>query len=335
MMTGADAKVGTSNLKDILELIQADLRQVEIYMASRVTGTGSEQEPLSREIIDHVLGGGGKRLRPALILLSGRLCGGPRDDLIRLAAAIELLHTATLLHDDVVDGAELRRGRATVASKWDPGLAVLSGDLLFSVAFSILASFGQPRMLELMSGVIMDLSRGEMSQYEHREDLDVTEAYYLALIQKKTAALMAASMLLGAMAAGSGPQVEHHLHRYGLSLGMAFQISDDVLDFDGSPEALGKQVVSDLDNGVITLPLIHSLRDSRIGPRLRTLLTEGTSQGRDQVVLLIREAGGLDYARSKARSYGEEALEALSPFEDCAALSGLKWLARFAVDRKF
>lgn len=326
--------MGPPVLEDILRPVWSDLGRVETYMAGAVSG----DLPLSREVLEHVLSGGGKRLRPALVLLSGKLSGGKPDQLIPASAAMELLHTATLIHDDVVDRSDVRRGRRTVTSRWDPGIAVLGGDLLFAVAFSILSSYQKPRILSVMSDVILELCQGEISQYSLRGSLEITEDYYLDLTRKKTASLMAASMLLGGIISGADEETQDRLHRYGLNLGMAFQIADDILDFCGDSDSLGKPVVSDLRNGVITLPLIHALKDRKTGPELRSILGDRGATNRDvnqQVVLLVQKSGGIQYARQVAASYQKRALEPLGGFQRGPALKGLERLVGFVGDRRF
>lgn len=330
MTANAGSGPGVLEIGEVLEGVRRDLRAVDAFL----NGAVPADTRLVRDVVDHVLAGGGKRLRPALVLLAGETAGGRRGDLIPLAGALELVHTATLIHDDIVDESVTRRGTDTVAWRWGPAVAVLAGDLVFATAFTIISDHGDPRMLGMMSRVISDLSRGEIEQYARRGDLDQTEAIYLDRIAKKTASLMAASSAIGALAAGGSDRIVALMRDYGHNLGMVFQIRDDILDFSGTAVDMGKATAADVSNGVVTLPLIYALSSPGAGPELRRLLAgePGAATAR-RISALVIESGGVDHASGVARRYQDLALAALEGLEPVPARVCMERLVEFAASR--
>ena len=268
----------------------------------------------------HLVKAGGKRIRPALFLVCARAGRRPKEAvLLPLAMAIEMIHMATLVHDDVIDVSAIRRGRPTVNAKWGNYVAVLTGDYLFAKAFDIIAPFVSKKMLAVLSRVITIMCEGEIKQTTVQYDPEVTEDDYLGRIAAKTAEFMAACAELGAMAGGFSPAGVAALRRYGFGLGMAFQITDDLLDFTASSEQLGKPAGNDLRQGIVTLPVIHALRSS---PERRLLYEIILSRDMDETrvqraIDIVQASGSLAYAADLARRYLEEAKSSLP-----AALGG-------------
>lgn len=263
----------------------------------------------------------GKKFRPALFLTSARMHAG-RDlpSLIPLAASLELVHTATLLHDDVLDNAQLRRSRPTVNTLWGNQVAVLLGDYLFSRAFTLLTSFGSLEIIELMVNVIEEMSVGEIQQQLEASNPHVTEEEYLERIRQKTAVFMASCCLAGCLTSETSMEIKSSVYKYGLKLGMAYQIIDDVLDYSGQEKNTGKDTCSDLKNGIITLPLIHTLKLSPGKDDISSWIKE-QKLGESEILIIkneIKLQGGIEYSIKIAERYMNEALTYLEaiPSED-------------------
>lgn len=263
---------------------------------------------------EDTLAAGGKRVRPVLVFC----CAGPaaladpavRDDVLHAAAAVELVHMATLVHDDLLDGATMRRGRPTVAKALGPERAVSTGDFLFARAFGELTRAGSPSAVASLAGAALDLSKGELDQQRAAFDLDLHEDDYLARCARKTAALFAVSCRLGALTAGAGPEAQDRLAAFGQSVGMAFQILDDILDLAGAPSATGKRRGTDLRDGTVTLPMILAMR---IEPGLRDAIGRGMAGEGDLEALCDRLAvhDGLEAARARALDHVAHARRAI------------------------
>ena len=246
------------SLPDAFSPIASGLARVEECLGEQ----GDGRYRLLNELGDHVLGSRGKRLRPALVLLSGAYGQKPSDELIKLATVVELLHTATLIHDDIIDDAEIRRARATVNAKWDDEIAVIFGDFLFASAFSLISTFRNPLVSQVLSGVTSDLCKGELWQLQDRFGRSIpSEERYLSMIRIKTATFLAACCRLGAVVGGLSEDDAGPFERYGLNLGMAFQIVDDCLDLVGEEGSMGKSLGTDITTGKITLPFIRLLEE--------------------------------------------------------------------------
>jgi octaprenyl-diphosphate synthase len=297
--------------------------------------TLSDFEP-QEEVSQYLLQLPGKLFRPTLLLLSSEVGGRPHADALPLAAVVELVHLATLVHDDAVDHSVLRRGLPTVNHLWNHQVAIITGDFLYSRSVMELTRVGRIEAIRALAEASNRMSVGELRQLVAYDSLDFTEADYTQLIAHKTASLMAAACEIGTLV---GP-TEHResLRRFGEALGMAFQIADDLLDYEGSQEVTGKPVGHDLRERKVTLPLVEAMR--RVGPgdqeRIRRFFTrvEPTQDEIEAIVSIVQEAGGLEYARERAREYADEAAAALDGMDETGeAMDALRASIDYAVER--
>ena len=318
-------------LPGIQSLAQADMAAVDALIRARL----ASDVVLINQIADHIISAGGKRLRPMLVVLAGQACGPTTPDHHQLAAIIEFIHTSTLLHDDVVDESDLRRGRSTAKALWGNAPSVLVGDFLYSRSFQLMVELDRMDVMRLLADTTNRIAEGEVLQLLHVHNPDTDEAAYLRVIERKTAVLFAAGTRLGAMASGADEGIQRRLYDYGMALGYAFQIADDVLDYTADAEALGKNLGDDLAEGKATLPLIHAIRhsDTATAERLRAIVQEGDAGAMPEVLAAIRATGGLDYSRERARHYAAMAEQALDGLPESDALAALRGLARYAVER--
>lgn len=327
------------DLGAIQALARDDMSAVDALIRHRL----ASDVVLINQVAEYIVGAGGKRLRPMLLLLAagamnGRGGTGPGKigpDAHQLAAVIEFIHTATLLHDDVVDESDLRRGRKTANAVWGNAASVLVGDFLYSRSFQLMVELDRLEVMRILADTTNRIAEGEVLQLLHVRNPDTDEAAYLRVIERKTAVLFAAATRLGALLAGADPAQCQTLHDYGLNLGYAFQIADDVLDYASDAETLGKNLGDDLAEGKATLPLIHAMRhgDAATRERLRHAVEHGDTDALPDVVDAIRSTGGLDYSRQRAQEFArlaEQSLEGIAANEYTAALRGL---ARYAVSR--
>jgi octaprenyl-diphosphate synthase len=317
-------------LAEIRALVQADLRSVDDVIRARLKSA----VPLVDQVAEHIIGGGGKRLRPLLVVLAGRACGPSGAQLTEAAAFIEFIHTATLLHDDVVDGSSLRRGRYTANEVFGNQASVLVGDFVYSRAFQMMAAVASQPVMEIMSEATNVIAEGEVLQLMNAHDPDTTEQRYLEVIYRKTARLFQAGAEVAAVLAGAKPGLRSALAAYGRHLGTAYQLVDDVLDYRSSPAERGKNLGEDLAEGKPTLPLIHALRHGDEAQRaaIREAIKSGGSGQLGPVVEAIEATGGLDYAARLARAEADAAHGALSVLPDSSYKNGLAALAHFAVE---
>ncbi len=272
--------------------------------------------PLIAEVGRHILLSGGKRIRPLLFLLSARMCGCQGNDLADFSTIFEYLHAATLLHDDVVDAASVRRGRSTANTIWGNQAVILVGDFLLSKALSLAVTTNRLKVLQVLAYATTRMAEGEIMQLLHTGNLELSESEYFEVIDRKTAILMSAACQIGAVLGGVPPAQEEALAEMGLNLGMTFQVVDDILDFIGDEKELGKQVCADLREGRITLPLIHALAraDDSDRQRLKDIAQNLTPEMTQELRQLLDRYSSLDYARSIARRYTLQAQENLAPF---------------------
>ncbi len=320
-------------LESIRSLIAADMQAVDAVIGARL---GSDVV-LIRTIADYIIGGGGKRLRPALVLLAAGAVGYRGRDHHELAAVIEFIHTATLLHDDVVDESELRRGRKTANAEFGNAASVLVGDFLYSRAFQMMVGVRNMRVMEVLADATNTIAEGEVLQLLNSHNTRVSEHQYLEVIRRKTAKLFEAAAQLGGILGGAGPEGESGLARYGMHLGTAFQLIDDVLDYSGDAAHTGKNLGDDLNEGKPTLPLIYVIeRGSEAQAQVvRRAIEHG---GRDEfadVVAAIEATGALQYARAKATEEAKTARDALAPLPNSSYRQCLLELATFAVERDY
>ncbi len=319
------------SLPAIQSLAAADMAAVDALIRRRL---GSEVA-LVNQIGEHIVAAGGKRLRPMMLLLSARALGHQGSDAHQLAAVIEFIHTATLLHDDVVDESDLRRGRETANALWGNAPSVLVGDFLYSRSFQLMVELERIEVMRILADTTNAIAEGEVLQLLHVRNPDVDEAAYLRVIERKTAVLFAAATRLGALLAGADAATQQALHDYGLNLGHAFQIADDVLDYSADEAALGKHLGDDLAEGKATLPLIHAMAhcDAATRTRLRDIVEHGDIKALPEAIAAIRAQRSLDYSLTRARGYARAAERALDAIADSEATAALRGLARHAIER--
>jgi len=290
---------------------------------------------LVRQIADYIISGGGKRLRPAVLLMAVDAAGYRGDAQYELAAVVEFIHTATLLHDDVVDESQLRRGRGTANAMFGNAAAVLVGDFLYSRAFQIMVGVDSMRVMSVLADATNTIAEGEVLQLINCHDADVDEKRYLEVVRRKTAKLFEAAARLGGVLGGVAPEIELALATYGMHLGTAFQLIDDVLDYSGDAAEIGKSLGDDLAEGKPTLPLIRAMASGSAEEAaiVRRAIVEGGRHHFPRVLAAIRRTGSLDYARAAASSEAETAQLALRRLEPSASRESLLELAAFSVTR--
>jgi len=291
-----------------------------------------------RETASHLLFSGGKRFRPLLMVLGARICGYTGNSDKMFSTAFEYIHTATLLHDDLVDGAALRRGKPVAHTVWDAPTAVLTGDFLLARALTIGAKTGRLRVIEALAEVTEQMSQGEIHQLIRKGDIALTEADYMEVIRQKTAVLIKAACKVGAIISDAAEPEESALSSYGLNIGMAFQMADDMLDYISDTRVLGKAVGADLKEGKLTLPVIYTLEKANVRDRseMERLIGERTFSDADfeKLIGLMKKYGGLNYTRQKASAHIEDAKRALDVFGPSTTKDILLYVADYALARK-
>jgi octaprenyl-diphosphate synthase len=321
---------GAPELARILAPIADDMRAVDAVIRERLRSDIA----LIGTIGEYIIGGGGKRLRPAVLLLIARALGYRGTAHTQLAAVIEFIHTATLLHDDVVDESDLRRGRQTSNSMFGNAASVLVGDFLYSRSFQMMVDAGSMRVMRILADATNRIAEGEVLQLMNVHDPSVDEARYLMVVERKTATLFEAAARIGAVLAGADAVTESACARYGASLGTAFQMIDDVLDYSGNAEDIGKCLGDDLREGKTTLPLIHALRSST--PAQRALVERAIREGGGkfaEIAQIVHNNGSLDYARRRAEQESILAFEAAETLADSEFKRSLLELNGFAMRR--
>jgi octaprenyl-diphosphate synthase len=320
-------------LEAIRGFVEADMRAVDAVIRARLDSDVS----LIRQVAEYIVGSGGKRLRPMLLLLSAGAFGYRGPHRHELAAAVEFIHTATLLHDDVVDESGLRRGRATANALFGNAAAVLVGDFVYSRAFQMMVEVDSLRVLRVLADATNVIAEGEVMQLINCHNPDIEENGYLQVIRCKTAKLFEAATRLGAILGGAPPDQEHAVADYGMHLGTAFQLIDDVLDYSGDRSVIGKNVGDDLAEGKPTLPLIYSIKHGtpEQAQRVRSAIRHGGRDDLGTVVEAIHSTGALDYAREQARRETRSACDALERLPNSMHRDYLLQLADFAVTRNF
>jgi octaprenyl-diphosphate synthase len=315
-----------------LDLISEDMEQVDRVIGERLT----TEVPLVREVAQYIIGAGGKRLRPALLLLMSGALGSGHPHRHTLAAVVEFIHTATLLHDDVVDESTLRRGRSTANEKFGNAASVLVGDFLYSRAFQMMVDVNQMRVMQVLSDATNVIAEGEVMQLMNMHDASLDEHAYLRVIRSKTAKLFEASARLAPILVGADEAIENLCASYGQALGTAFQVIDDVLDYEGNSEELGKNLGDDLREGKVTLPLICALK--RCSPEERALIQQSIEQGTlthlPDILGIIARTGALDAARATAMAEAQRAVEAAQRLPKNAYSNALLELGLGLLNRK-
>lgn len=322
-------------LTDLYASLENDLNVIEQELESSVT---SDHALLSEAAV-HLLKAGGKRIRPAIVLLAGKFGDYRLDVLKKVAVPLELIHMASLVHDDVIDDADTRRGQLTVKSKWDNRIAMYTGDYIYAKALTIIAELNDPVLHQALSRAIVQMCIGEMEQIRDFFNTRQTVRQYLLRIRRKTALLIAISCQLGAAAAGTPPAVYNRLYRYGYNVGMAFQIRDDLLDLLGTERQLGKPPGSDIRQGNMTLPVLLALRDTAVKDELlREIERIRESDGQadcTRAIELIRASRGVEEADRLAARYIDKAVGLLEGLPDIPARSTLNDIARFVGKRNY
>jgi octaprenyl-diphosphate synthase len=318
-------------LEDVRVLVADDLRRVDQVIVERL----ASDVVLVNQISQYIVGGGGKRLRPLSVLLAARACGYGGARHVEAAAIVEFIHTATLLHDDVVDGSEMRRGRDTANHVFGNEASVLVGDYLYTRAFQIMVSLDDLRILGVMADATNTIAMGEVLQLMNAHDPDTTEERYFEVIYRKTAKLFEAGAQMAAILANAPRAVEQAMVAYGRHLGTAFQLVDDMLDYRANRQELGKNLGDDLAEGKPTLPLIHALSHSppEEAARIRTAIEEGGLDDLEAITRTIESSGGLEYTARLAQRERDLATGALADLPDSAYKQALLALADFAVSR--
>jgi octaprenyl-diphosphate synthase len=322
----------TASLDPIQALIADDMQAVDQLIRHRL----ESDVALIRQVAEYIIASGGKRLRPVLHLLVAGACGyrGPHHH--ELAAVVEFIHTATLLHDDVVDESSLRRGRETANASFGNAASVLVGDFLYSRAFQMMVGVANMRVMEVLAEATNTIAEGEVLQLLNVHNAEVSETDYLEVIRRKTAKLFEASARLGGIIAGASVEVENSVATYGMHLGTAFQLIDDVLDYSGDVQEMGKNLGDDLGEGKPTLPLIYVMRNGSAAQAaaVRHAIEKGGRDEFEVVFKAIRESGALQFAREQAHREVEIACSGLSALADSKYKQSLLDLAAFAVERR-
>lgn len=315
------------------DLVAADMQAVDQLIIKRL----SSGVVLINQMGHYIVNSGGKRLRPMLVVLSSRACGYSEEKSHLVAAIIEFIHTATLLHDDVVDESAMRRGRETANALWGNEASVLVGDFLYSRAFEMMVDVGDMRVMEILAGTTNIIAEGEVMQLLNIHDADTTEERYLDVIYSKTAKLFEAATRLGAVLAGRSEEEETALANYGMHLGTAFQLVDDILDYTSDSDTLGKEVGDDLAEGKPTLPLIHAMREGDEAQEgvIREAIEKGGRERIDEVLQIIEQLGSLSYTSNVAKNEAQKAVECLNLLPDSEHKELLTKLAHQSVERAF
>jgi octaprenyl-diphosphate synthase len=328
----ADA-IRTADFAAVRALAAADMQRVDTLIRHRL----SSDVVLINQIADHIIASGGKRLRPMLHVLSAAAAGYRGEQHIKLAAVIEFIHTSTLLHDDVVDESDLRRGRKTANALWGNAASVLVGDFLYSRSFQLMVELDDMRIMRILADTTNTIAEGEVLQLLNIGNADVDEAAYLAVIERKTAVLFAAATELGGILGGLPAEQVAALRRYGMELGYAFQIADDLLDYVSDADTLGKNIGDDLAEGKPTLPLIYALKNAspEQAQSLRHAIEHGGLDSLDRIIAAIRDSGALERTHERAVMHADAAHRALDHLPPSAYRDALSALADYSVERKF
>ncbi len=322
-----------TSLDAIRAVIAEDMSSVDAVIRRRL----SSEVVLINQISHYIVESGGKRLRPALVALAGNHFGAQKDHCHEAAAVIEFIHTATLLHDDVVDESDLRRGRRTANSQFGNAAAVLVGDFLYSRAFQMMVEIGSMRVMQVLAEATNVIAEGEVLQLLNIHDADTNEEEYLQVVRYKTAKLFAAACQVGAILGNASEKDEAALTEYGMRVGTAFQLIDDVLDYSGDFAETGKNIGDDLAEGKPTLPLIYALHHGNAAQAgvIRRAIEQGGREDMPEVVAAIQATGALEYARTQANVEARTAAEAIGGLKDSVYRSALLQLCAFAVERRF
>lgn len=321
------------SLETIKQTVLSDLHAVDDVIRAHL----ASDVVLVNQVSEYIIHSGGKRIRPLVAVLAGRACGSQGSQLATTAAIVEFVHTATLLHDDVVDESELRRGHDTANAVWGNQTSVLVGDYLYSRAFEMMVVLNSMRVMDVMAGATNKIAEGEVLQLMNAHDPDTTEERYLEVIYRKTAKLFEAGAQIAAIVAGTNQAQEQAVAQYGRHLGIAFQLIDDLLDYRANREELGKNLGDDLAEGKPTLPLIHALRHGNISQQqlIRHAIEHGGIESLHDITVAIESTGSLEYTARRARQEADLAIQSLAALPDSSFVQSLRQLAEFAVNRGY
>lgn len=320
------------NIVSLYKKFQHDLQYIESEMAKWI----NSDVPDLTKAANHLLKAGGKRIRPVFVLLSSHFGYYNLEKVKHIAVALELIHMATLVHDDVIDDAETRRGKPTVKSEWDNQIAMYTGDYIFAQALFQATELKSPRIHQILSKAMVVMAEGEIDQIRDLYRIEQSLHHYLRRIKRKTALLIAISCQLGALAAEAEDTVVETLYSYGYNVGMAFQITDDVLDFVSTAEKLGKPVGNDLRQGNVTLPVLYALKHSPIAEEMKKKMTKELMQeNSEELIHWVKQSGGIEYSLQLADRYLQKGLAALEILPDNQFRRGLYEIAHFIGKRKY
>ena len=321
------------DIQSIYSLIEDDMTAVNSMIQSRL----QSDVVLINQLGHYIINSGGKRLRPALAILCARACGYQGQHHINLATIIEFIHTATLLHDDVVDSSDMRRGRETANNLWGNEASVLVGDFLYTRSFEMMVEMESMRLMHILSHTTNVIAEGEVLQLLNCHDADTTEERYLEVIHHKTAKLFEAAGQLGAVISQSSPDIEQAMATYAMHLGSAFQLVDDLLDYSSSSDTIGKNIGDDLAEGKPTLPLIYAMHHGN--EQQATIIREAIEQGQrdkiNDIIAIIQQTGAIDYTSQAAQKEVDQAKVALSILADSQYKQALISLADFSIQRSY
>ncbi len=317
----------------LISLVEKDLAGIEVALHDNL----NPHLPLVQKIAGHLLFSGGKRIRPLLMILSARLCHYQGEDAVSFSTLFEYLHAATLLHDDVVDEADLRRGKPAAHTRWDRPRVVLTGDFLLARSLSLAAQTGLPDLISVMAGITEEMSQGEIDQMENKGNTNLTEAQYMTVIRRKTAVLLQGACRSGAILAHAGKEKEAALDDFGYHLGIAFQMADDLLDYTAQAETLGKNPGADIREGKLTLPLIKALENASELDRawMCSTISDPHFDETDFKKLrnLLHHYEGIAYTEQKAAHHVSLAKQSLDIFTPCQAMDTMMMIADYAIAR--
>jgi len=320
-------------LRELYSDIRQDLNEVE----TKLQLFTQSKNPIISEISSYLFRKAGKRIRPALLVLCSRLLGYKGDEHILLSALVETIHTASLIHDDIIDNSDVRRGMPTVHAKWGSNITVLLGDYLYIRTLNLSLQSRHSEIIKILTEISAQMIEGELYEYYVSGNLELEENDYLDILNKKTASLFSASCLIGGILSESSEKEKSFLAEFGSNLGMSFQITDDLLDYTGDEKKLGKPVLSDLEEGRITLPLIYTLNNDGHAnrKRLKELLKQGNFENgiREEIVQIVKSNGALDYTLKKAKSYSNKSKEIISYFPKSIYRDTLFMIPDFVLSR--
>ncbi|HHY73166.1 MAG TPA: heptaprenyl diphosphate synthase component II [Bacillus bacterium] len=318
-------------LKRLYSFINSDLDIIEKALEETIQA----ENPVLKEASMHLLQAGGKRIRPVFVLLSAKFGHYNIDIIKNVAVALELIHTASLVHDDVIDNAELRRGAPTIKAKWDNRIAMYTGDYIFARAVELMTNIKKIEAHQVLSKTMVELCVGEIEQIKDKYDWNQSVRTYLRRIKRKTAILIAVSCQLGAIVSEAPVQVQRQLSRFGYYVGMAFQITDDILDFTGTEKELGKPAGSDLLQGNITLPVLYALQNDTVRKEIIDTFDMTNEEKIKQIISLVKNSGGIEYSKEISERYLKKAHEIIKNLPNCKEKTTLSNIAKYIGKRKF